>query len=135
MAVLDQTVLALQPFEQWGGRRGLQKAGHRPSDGSAVDELPLPLENGLVVRIEADNEAPQYPEPALLDPLNLAEAVAAQVLILSTFLQPFRGGRLDSDEDIKEIRLYHGRKQFGSVRQVDRDLGVEREGNSVAFLP
>ena len=38
-----------------------------------LDELALPFEDGLVVGIEADDEAGQHPQPALLNDANLLE--------------------------------------------------------------
>src|ERR1019366_2353469 len=87
------------------------------------------------VRIEADNEPSQYPQPGLLNDADLLDVVASQVLKLSGFPQRFPGRRLDADENAHEVRFHHGRKQFGPVRQVDGGLGVKRKGSLMALLP
>jgi hypothetical protein len=47
------------------------------------------------------NETVHDPQPALLDPENLAVVITAQVLMLPAPLQRFGGGRLDADENIE----------------------------------
>jgi hypothetical protein len=86
LAVFVQAPFALHAVEQGRRRRGLQDAGHGPRDGRALDELQLAIEDGLVVGIEADDEAAQHPQAAFLD---RGSAVALSARRFWNFFEPF----------------------------------------------
>ena len=59
-AIGDETAFALHARRRGLWWAGLQHAGHGPGDGGLVDELKLALEDGLVVGVEADDEAGEH---------------------------------------------------------------------------
>ena len=113
----------------------MQHAGHCPRNCGAVDKCQLPVEDGLIVGIEADDESGQHPQSGLLNYPNLFHHVPPEILKLLRSLQRLGGRRFDAEEDVHEVGLHHRSHQLRPVRQIDGRFGVEREGTSVNLLP
>jgi hypothetical protein len=101
-----------------------------------LDELALALEDGLIVGIEADDEAGEHPEAAFLNDAHLLDEVLAQVLkFLRGAFQSFGGGRLDADKTYMKLARDHGGQQLGPVGEIDGGFGVEGETGACAVSP
>src|SRR5689334_273719 len=135
MAVFYQAAFSFQPIEQGSCRWRLQYTCHRPRDRGLIYEFQLAVEDVLLVRIEADDEATQDPQATLLNLTNLLDIVSSKILELARSLQCFSRRRLDSDEHIHEVGLNHGFHQFRAVRQINGRLGIERKRTTVPLLP
>ena len=116
------------------GRR-LQESGHGPGDGSALNEVSLPLEDVFRIRVETDDEASRHPKALTLDEADHIELIAPQILVFLGFCQGRFGGTLDPDEDIIKVRLDHALDQLPPLSEIDRGLGVKQERKIMRFLP
>ena len=101
--------------------------GHRADDPRLAEELVLPLEDGRVVVVEADDHPGIDLQPRLLHLANPVDDAAAHVLILLRLAERLLVGALDADEDGDQARLGHQPQQLVVLGQVERRLGEEGE--------
>ncbi len=104
----------------------LQQPHHGGHDPALLDEVDLLLECGWGIVVEPDDEPALYLQPGALDPFHVRHQVAVQVLFLVALRQAVVVGGFHPDEDRIEPGLGHHVHQRLIVRNVDRDLGVER---------
>ena len=104
----------------------MQKSGHGPRDGGALNEVLLLFEDILGIGIETEDETCRHPKTLALDEANALQRITPQVLKFLGFRQGLGGGAFDADEDIKKVRLHHGFDQFGPLREINRCLGVKQ---------
>ena len=120
-----EPVLFLKPIEELGPRRGLQHTDHRGDDAAFLDEIDLPLEDGLGVAVEADNKAPMDLQSGTLDDSDILNKIPVLVLELMAFRKTAFIRGFDPDKHGIESGPDHHVQQLGVVRQIDGRFRVK----------
>ena len=104
---------------------------------AVLDEADLPVEDPVVVVVEAHDHAAPDLHAGLLDAVHLLQqgAAGADVLELLRLAERLLVGALDADERGDEVGPDHQLHQLGVVGQVDRGLGEEGQRVVVPLLP
>ena len=85
--------------------------------------------------IEADDHASGDEQVVRLNLVHRRDQVDPLVLELAGFGEARLAGRLDADEHRAEVRVAQQCQQLLVAHHVDADLGVERQGVTLAAVP
>ena len=78
-------VFLLKPIKKPGPGRGIQYAYHCGRNSAFLNEIDLPLKDGVVVAVEADDKATQNLQSGTLDHSDILKEISVFVLVLMAF--------------------------------------------------